>query len=179
MSKRTRTTELVAAGLVLSFLALSSTLPTSYAQVITTTSTTATTATITSSAATPTSTNNGTTTTTGNGAPSAFLGVASTTGNGVIYYQGGQLNTATVQYSDELLSLDVTKTWLISTPAWSNLTIPASGSGGPTVGGHSATMSSDLTTLYLTAPTGSSSSPFLYGYNVNARTWSTDNAPAA
>ncbi|KAI1317730.1 Negative regulator of mitotic exit [Mortierella claussenii] len=40
-------------------------------------------------------------------------------------------------------------------------------------------MSKDLKTLLITAPSGVSTSPFLYQYDVKARTWSTDNAPAA
>ncbi|KAG0365327.1 hypothetical protein BC939DRAFT_478143 [Gamsiella multidivaricata] len=167
MTKRPRTTEHVAAAFVLS-LALST--PTHAQQQPNATTTTSTT--------TPTSTSAPPAQYT-NGAPNAFIGVASATGNGRIFYQGGQLNTATVQYSNELLSLDVTVSWPISNPAWSNLTTPTSGAGGPKVSSHSATMSKDLNTLYLTAPTGELENPFLYEYNVKTATWSTENAPSA
>ncbi|KAF9200836.1 hypothetical protein BGZ49_008930 [Haplosporangium sp. Z 27] len=114
-------------------------------------------------------------------APSAFLGIATATGDGVIFYQGGQLNEPTTQYSNELFSLDTTQSWQTSSPAWTNLTAAATAIniGGPRVSGHSATMSSDLSKLYLTAPTGNSSSPFLYVYNVMSKTWSVGNAPSA
>ncbi|KAF9093370.1 hypothetical protein BGX23_003386 [Mortierella sp. AD031] len=108
--------------------------------------------------------------------PMAFLGMASATGDGQIFYHGGQLNKAVVQYSNELYSLDVTKPWQISNPAWTNLT---AANGGPAVSGHSATMSTDLKTLYLTAPLGNAASPFWYKYNVQARTWTSEVAPAA
>ncbi|KAF9341015.1 hypothetical protein BGZ91_011354 [Linnemannia elongata] len=62
--------------------------------------------------------------------PSAFLGVASATGEDQIFFHGGQLNTQKVQYSNELYSLDVTKPWPISSPAWTNLTSTAA-VGGP------------------------------------------------
>ncbi|KAG0046636.1 hypothetical protein BGZ89_005245, partial [Linnemannia elongata] len=66
--------------------------------------------------------------------PSAFLGVASATGEDQIFFHGGQLNTQKVQYSNELYSLDVTKPWPISSPAWTNLTSTAAvGGPAPTV----------------------------------------------
>ncbi|KAF9928252.1 hypothetical protein FBU30_002519 [Linnemannia zychae] len=108
--------------------------------------------------------------------PSAFLGVASATGDGQIFYQGGQLNQPEVKYSNELYSLDVTKSWIISEPAWTNLTTP---NGGPRVGGHSATMSKDNKNLYLTAPSGNPNSPFWYKYSIQSKTWAADSAPAA
>ncbi|KAF9355391.1 hypothetical protein BGX34_010497, partial [Mortierella sp. NVP85] len=109
-------------------------------------------------------------------APNAFLGVASATGNGVIYYHGGQLNTNTTQFSSELIALDVTTPWDISAPAWKNLTSP---NGPPGVSEHSATMSKDLSTLYLTVPLGDAQRPFLYQYNVDTGTWASENAPPA
>ncbi|KAG0042834.1 hypothetical protein BGZ83_012123, partial [Gryganskiella cystojenkinii] len=109
--------------------------------------------------------------------PSGVFGVASATSNDAIYYHGGQTPQATT--SGELFSLDMTKPWNVSFPAWTNLTVPSSGAGGPTVAGHSAALSQDQSTLYLTAPTGSSANPFLYEYNTKSRTWSNVNAPAA
>ncbi|KAI8358199.1 hypothetical protein B0O80DRAFT_444219 [Mortierella sp. GBAus27b] len=108
-------------------------------------------------------------------APTAFMGVASAVGNGAVFYQGGQLNTETLRFSSELISLDVTRPWNVSAPAWTNLTTP----GGPTTSYHSATMSKDLSTLYVTAPTGNPHVGFLYMYDVNTRTWSNETAPAA
>ncbi|KAF9153997.1 hypothetical protein BG015_002140 [Linnemannia schmuckeri] len=110
--------------------------------------------------------------------PSAFLGVASATGDGQIFFHGGQLNTKDLQYSNELYSLDVTKPWPISSPAWTNLTSTAA-IGGPTVGGHSAAMSSDLKSLYLTAPSNNSASAFWFKYDIQGKTWTVDPAPAA
>jgi hypothetical protein len=104
--------------------------------------------------------------------------MASATGDGQIFYHGGQLNQRELKYSNELYSLDVTKPWPISTPAWTNLTSTAA-FGGPTAGGHSATMSNDLKSLYLTAPSGNASSPFWFKYNIQAKTWTADSAPAA
>ncbi|KAI7819591.1 hypothetical protein BC939DRAFT_459688 [Gamsiella multidivaricata] len=111
-------------------------------------------------------------------APSAFLGVASASNKNFIFYEGGQLNSGTIQYTSELYSLDLTKSWPISSPAWTDLSTPSSGVKGPAVSGHSATMSKDGTTLLVTAPSGNNS-PFLYEYNIAAKTWSTVNAPAA
>ncbi|KAK3825477.1 MAG: hypothetical protein J3Q66DRAFT_327853 [Benniella sp.] len=111
-----------------------------------------------------------------NTAPNAFLGVASATGIGVIYYHGGQLNTNTTQFSNELIALDVTKPWDISSPAWKNLTSP---NGPPGVSEHSATMSKDLSTLYITVPLGDAQRPFLYQYDVDTGTWASENAPPA
>ncbi|KAG0022136.1 hypothetical protein BGZ82_011112 [Podila clonocystis] len=110
--------------------------------------------------------------------PSAFLGITSATSDKFIYYQGGQLNLPTVQYSGELFSLDVTKPWPISSPAWTNLTV-TTGVGGPLAIGHSATVSRDQSTLYVTAPTGNTSDPFFYEYNIQSATWSTTSAPLA
>ena len=111
--------------------------------------------------------------------PKAFVGLATTSTDDTVYFQGGQINAGTILYSGELFGLDVTKSWPLDNPAWNNLTIPSSGSGGPVVAGHSATMSKDQSTLYVTAPSGNAASPFLYEYNVQAMTWSTQNAPAA
>ncbi|KAF8949171.1 hypothetical protein BGZ47_009845 [Haplosporangium gracile] len=110
--------------------------------------------------------------------PSAFLGVASATGDGQIFFHGGQLNTKEVQYSNELYSLDVTKPWPISLPAWTKLTSTAA-IGGPAVGGHSATMSNDLKSLYLTAPSGNATSAFWFKYDIQGKTWTDEPAPAA
>ncbi|KAF9912133.1 hypothetical protein EC991_000543 [Linnemannia zychae] len=110
--------------------------------------------------------------------PSAFLGVATATGDGQIFFHGGQLNQVKVSYSNELYSLDVTKSWPISNPAWTNLTTAAP-NGGPAVGGHSATMSADLKSLYLTAPSDDATSPFWYKYDIQAKTWTAETAPAA
>ncbi|KAG0007769.1 hypothetical protein BGZ80_004244 [Entomortierella chlamydospora] len=113
-------------------------------------------------------------------APSAITGIASAAGNGVIFYQGGQLNVPVVQYTNDFFSLDTTKSWNTSSPAWTNLT---NVTGGPTSSGHSATMSSDLKTLYVTAPTDNTTinatAPFLYKYNVKSGTWSSESAPSA
>lgn len=111
-------------------------------------------------------------------APSAYLGTTSATSDNLIYYHGGQLNTPITQYSSELFSLDVTKSWSISAPAWTNLTV-TSGVLGPIAYGHSATMSKDQKTLYVTAPTNNKSSPFFYEYSIESATWSTASAPAA
>ncbi|KAF9429491.1 hypothetical protein BGZ76_001222, partial [Entomortierella beljakovae] len=112
-------------------------------------------------------------------APSAFLGVASVATKNNIYYQGGQLNQQTVAYSGELFSLDVTKSWSNSNPAWTNITIPTSGSTtAPVVGQQSATLSPDGTSLLVTAPTGNGG-PFLYKYSISAGSWSTIPAPSS
>ncbi|KAF9291399.1 hypothetical protein BGZ88_006911 [Linnemannia elongata] len=110
--------------------------------------------------------------------PSAFLGVASATGEDQIFFHGGQLNTQKVQYSNELYSLDVTKPWPISSPAWTNLTSTAA-VGGPAVGGHSAAMSNDLKSLYLTAPSGDATGAFWFKYDIQGKTWTAKPAPAA
>ncbi|KAF9316247.1 hypothetical protein BG003_002159 [Podila horticola] len=110
--------------------------------------------------------------------PTAFLGITSATSDKFIYYHGGQLNAATVQYSGELFSLDVTKPWSISSPAWTNLTV-TTGVRGPLTVGHSATVSRDQKTLYVTAPTGNTSDPFFYEYNIESATWSSTSAPLA
>ncbi|KAF9300147.1 hypothetical protein BGZ74_008247 [Mortierella antarctica] len=110
--------------------------------------------------------------------PTAFLGITSASSDKFIYYHGGQLNLPTVQYSSELFSLDVTKPWSISTPAWTNLTV-TTGVRGPLTVGHSATMSRDQRTLYVTAPTGNTSDPFFYEYNIQSATWSSTSAPLA
>lgn len=111
--------------------------------------------------------------------PRAFTNIASAAGKKYIYYQGGLLNQAAFQYTGELWGLDITKSWPISTPAWTNLTTPASGPPGPVTGGHSGTMSMDGSTFIITAPSGNAATPFLYQYNIAAATWSTVNAPAA
>ncbi|KAI1320640.1 hypothetical protein EDD11_000163 [Mortierella claussenii] len=164
-------------GLVLS-LSLSSTLFLSaHAQSTTTAAGTGTATATTTGAPKPTGTG-----TTGPpiNAPSGFLGLASASNKNFIFFQGGQINSRTVQYTNELYSLDMTKKWEISTPAWTNLTIPTSGTlMGPTVAGHDATMSKDQTTLLVTAPLGTAATPFLYQYNIAAGTWSTVNAPPA
>ncbi|KAF9127976.1 hypothetical protein BGW39_005452 [Mortierella sp. 14UC] len=110
--------------------------------------------------------------------PSAFLGVASATGDGQVFFHGGQLNQVQVRYSNELYSLDVTKPWPISNPAWTNLTTTTP-NGGPAAGGHSATMSADLKSLYLTAPSNNTANPFWYKYDIQAKTWTAETAPAA
>ncbi|KAF9898060.1 hypothetical protein BX616_004548, partial [Lobosporangium transversale] len=115
---------------------------------------------------------------TGVSAPTAFIGVASATGNGFVYYHGGQINKDKTEYSKEFIALDVTRSWDTSSPAWINLTIPTS-SPGFAASGHSATMSKDLSTLFLTAPVNDTSAPFLYQYNVKTGTWSSSHAPAA
>ncbi|GJJ70536.1 hypothetical protein EMPS_02885 [Entomortierella parvispora] len=111
--------------------------------------------------------------------PKAFVGLATASNNNTVYFQGGQINANTVVYSGELFALDVTATWPLSNPAWTNLTIPSSGSSGPVVAGHSGTLSKDQSTLYVTAPSGVATNPFLYEYDIQAMTWSTQNAPAA
>ncbi|KAF9570034.1 hypothetical protein EC968_002348 [Mortierella alpina] len=40
-------------------------------------------------------------------------------------------------------------------------------------------MSKDLSTLYLTAPSGNATNPFFYAYNVKTKSWSSEHAPAA
>ncbi|KAG0040692.1 hypothetical protein BGZ82_011230 [Podila clonocystis] len=112
-------------------------------------------------------------------APRAFTNIASTVGKKYIYYQGGQLNQATTQYSGELWGLDITKSWPIGEGAWTNMTATTSGPAGPVTGGHSAALSKDGSTLFVTAPSGNAATPFLYQYNTAAGTWSTVNAPAA
>ncbi|KAF9911354.1 hypothetical protein EC991_003919 [Linnemannia zychae] len=114
-------------------------------------------------------------------APSAFFGIASATNKKMIYYQGGQLNQAgAAAFSNELYALDMTKSWPKSKPAWINLTKAAGATAtGPQVGGHSAAMSADGSSVLVTAPTGDGSKPFLYTYDIAAGTWSTLNAPAA
>ncbi|KAG0342540.1 hypothetical protein BG000_003896 [Podila horticola] len=112
-------------------------------------------------------------------APRAFTNIASALGKKYVYYQGGLLNQATTQYSGELWGLDITKSWPISAPAWTNMTTPSSGPAGPVTGGHSGTMSKDGSTFIVTAPSGNAATPFLYQYNTVAGTWSTVNAPAA
>ncbi|KAF9965861.1 hypothetical protein BGZ70_003938 [Mortierella alpina] len=160
MQKRTRTTAQVVAKVTLVLAILSSSVVTTYAQT------------------TPTASSVNPSPSLIVEAPSAFLGVASATGDGAIYYHGGQLNKATVEFSDELFAIDTTVRWNISLPAWTNLTSLAGG-GGPKVSGHSATMSKDLSTIYLTAPSGNATYPFLYAYNVKTRSWSSEHAPAA
>ncbi|KAF9276977.1 hypothetical protein BGZ68_009629 [Mortierella alpina] len=160
MQKRTRTTTQVVAKVTLALAILSSSVVTIYAQTASTAS---------SIIPTPSPIVE---------APSAFLGVASATGEGAIYFHGGQLNKATVEFSDELFAIDTTVRWNISLPAWTNLTSSAGG-GGPKVSGHSATMSKDLSTIYLTAPSGNATNPFFYAYNVKTKLWSSERAPAA
>ncbi|KAG0055656.1 hypothetical protein BGZ83_007808 [Gryganskiella cystojenkinii] len=111
-------------------------------------------------------------------APVAFTGLASSSNSQTIYYQGGQINSATVLYSSELWALDVTKGWAVSSPAWTNLTSP-NAARGPAVGGHSGTMSKDGKTFMVTAPSGNAANPFLYQYDVSSATWSSSSAPAA
>ncbi|KAF9943386.1 hypothetical protein BGZ67_000066 [Mortierella alpina] len=163
MQKRTRTTAQVVAKVTLALAILSLSVVTSYAQ---TTPTASATSSITPSPSPVVE------------APSAFLDVASATGDGAIYFHGGQLNKATVEYSDELFAIDTTVRWNISLPAWTNLTSLAGG-GGPKVAGHSATMSKDLSTIYFTAPSGNATKPFFYAYNVGTKSWSSERAPAA
>ncbi|KAF9945201.1 hypothetical protein BGZ72_001558 [Mortierella alpina] len=160
MQKRTRTTAQVVAKVALALAILSSSVFTTYAQTAPTTS---------SINPSPSPIVE---------APSAFLGVASATGDGAIYLHGGQLNKATVEFSDELFAIDTTVRWNISLPAWTNLTTRLGG-GGPKVSGHSATMSKDLSTIYLTAPSGNATNPFFYAYNVITKSWSSEPAPAA
>jgi len=160
MQKRTRTTAQVVAKVTLALAILSSSVLTTYAQT------------------TPSASSVNPSPSIIVEAPSAFLGVASATGDGAIYYHGGQLNKATVEFSDELFAIDTTVRWNISLPAWTNLTSLAGG-GGPKVSGHSATMSKDLSTIYLTAPSGNATNPFFYAYYVKTRSWSSEHAPAA
>ncbi|KAF9126029.1 hypothetical protein BGX30_000189 [Mortierella sp. GBA39] len=114
-------------------------------------------------------------------APAAFLGIASTTNKKMIYYQGGQLNQAgAAAFSSDLYSLDVTKSWPKSAPAWTNLSKANTTSGtGPQVSGHSAAISADGSTLLVTAPWGDGTKPFLYSYLISSGVWSSSNAPAA
>ncbi|KAF9136112.1 hypothetical protein BGW39_006908 [Mortierella sp. 14UC] len=114
-------------------------------------------------------------------APSAFFRIASASNKKMAYYQGGQLNQAgTAAFSSDFYALDLTKSWPKSNPAWVNLSKPASGTvTAPQVGGHSAAMSADGSSVLVTAPTGDGSKPFLYSYNIAAGSWSTVNAPAA
>ncbi|KAG0345913.1 hypothetical protein BG004_002806 [Podila humilis] len=111
--------------------------------------------------------------------PLAFTNIASTAATKHIYYQGGLLNQAVFTNSNELWSLDITKSWSINSPAWSNITVPTSGPMGPLTAGHSATMSKDGSTFIVTAPSGNAANPFLYLYDIAAGTWSTVKAPAA
>ncbi|KAG0257369.1 hypothetical protein DFQ27_005174 [Actinomortierella ambigua] len=106
--------------------------------------------------------------------PPAFLSLASAAAKDAIFYHGGQLNTQQTTYTNELWSLDVTASWPISDPAWTNLTVE----GAPRVAEHSATMSKDFSTLMVTNPAGDSS-PFLYIYNLKSKVWSNAPAPAA
>ncbi|KAG0209110.1 hypothetical protein BGX28_000127 [Mortierella sp. GBA30] len=111
--------------------------------------------------------------------PSSFIFVAAAASKNNIFYHGGSNGSAV---SNELFSLDLTKTWPVSNPAWANLNPPKSGSGGPSSQHHSATVSKDGSTLLVTGPADNSQStpgPFLYQYNIDAGTWSTVNAPAA
>ncbi|KAK3834499.1 MAG: hypothetical protein J3R72DRAFT_221609 [Linnemannia gamsii] len=114
-------------------------------------------------------------------APSAFFGLASVSNKKMIYYQGGQLNQAGgAAFTADFFSLDLTKSWPKSTPAWVNLSKPASGTvTGPQVGGHSAALSADGASVLVTAPVGDGTKPFLYSYNIAAGSWSTVNAPSA
>ncbi|KAG0276508.1 hypothetical protein BGZ95_007455 [Linnemannia exigua] len=114
-------------------------------------------------------------------APSAFFGLASASNKKMIYYQGGQLNQAgSAAFSADFFSLDLTKSWPKSNPAWVNLSKPASGTiTGPQVGGHSAAMSADGGSVLVTAPVGDGTKPFLYRYDIAAGSWSTVNAPSA
>ncbi|KAG0254369.1 hypothetical protein BG011_005805 [Mortierella polycephala] len=113
-------------------------------------------------------------------APTSFVSLASAASKSHIYYHGGRLNTKEVTNSNELFSIDITRSWSISSPAWTNLTIPLSGSiMPPMTSRHSATMSKDLTKLYITAPTGDTSAPFLYTYDIQTGAWSAQDAPPA
>ncbi|KAF9967750.1 hypothetical protein BGZ70_008411 [Mortierella alpina] len=109
--------------------------------------------------------------------PTSFYAMASASNKNHVYYQGGKLFSGNLTSVNELFSLDLTKTWPITSPPWVNLSVPKSGTGGPSVSSHSATMSKDGSTLLVTAPTDNQS-PFLYKYNIAAGTWSTVNAPA-
>jgi len=109
--------------------------------------------------------------------PTSFYGIASASNKNYVYYQGGKLFSGNTTSVNELFSLDLTKTWPITSPPWVNLSVPKSGTGGPSVSSHSATMSKDGSTLLVTAPTDNQN-PFLYKYNIAAGTWSTVNAPA-
>ncbi|KAF9116819.1 hypothetical protein BGX27_010436 [Mortierella sp. AM989] len=107
-------------------------------------------------------------------APNAFIGVASASNKNFIFYHGGQLNTAPVKYTNELYSIDLTKSWPISAPAWTNLT----SSNGPSTARHAATMSADGNTLLVTAP-NTNGGPYLYQYNIASGSWSGVNTPKA
>ncbi|KAF9200717.1 hypothetical protein BGZ49_009034 [Haplosporangium sp. Z 27] len=164
-------TQRLAQGLVLSLSLSSSIFISSCAQAATSTTAPKPTGTAT---ATGTATPTPTTAVPSVSAPSAFIGLASASNNNNIFYQGGQLNSGTVQYTNELFSLDTTKSWPITNPAWTNLT----SAGAPVTGSHSATMSSDGTTLLVTAPF-TSGVTYLYQYNINTATWSGVNTPSA
>ncbi|KAF9972147.1 hypothetical protein BGZ73_004779 [Actinomortierella ambigua] len=105
--------------------------------------------------------------------PPAFLSMASATGKDAIYYHGGQLNALQTTFTNELWALDITASWPISEPAWTNLTV----AGGPHVAEHSAILSKDFSSLMVTNPAGDSS-PFLYIYNIKSKSWSNAPAPA-
>ncbi|KAG0330027.1 hypothetical protein BG004_002197 [Podila humilis] len=111
--------------------------------------------------------------------PSAYLRITSAASDNFVYYHGGQLNADTFMYSGELFSLDLTKSWSKSYPAWTNLTLSTGTVKNPVAWGHSATMSSDQSKLYLTAPTNNQSDPFFYEYDIKTATWATISAPAA
>ncbi|KAF9999372.1 hypothetical protein BGZ79_007037 [Entomortierella chlamydospora] len=161
-------TQKLAQGLVLSLSLSSSIFLASNGQ--TTTNSTTSKPTTTQTTAAPTSTI---------AAPPGFLGVASAANSNYIYYQGGQVNSANTTYTNELWSLDLTKSWPISNPAWTNLTTPRSGNVyGPATKGHSATMSTDGNTLLVTAP-NTNGGPFLLEYNIAAGSWSGVNSPTA
>ncbi|KAK3829022.1 MAG: hypothetical protein J3Q66DRAFT_23603 [Benniella sp.] len=112
-------------------------------------------------------------------APSAFYGIASAVNKDYIYYQGGQLNANTTVYTDSLYALSLTTQWPKTDPAWVNLSRPK-GITGPKVGFHSATMSKDGKTLFITAPVNDAGkTPFLYQYDIGLTAWSTVPAPEA
>ncbi|KAF9348730.1 hypothetical protein BGX26_012873 [Mortierella sp. AD094] len=112
-------------------------------------------------------------------APPGFIGVASASNKNFIYYQGGQINAPTTQFTNELWSLDLTKSWPITNPAWTNLTTPRSGNvNGPSTMSHSATMSADGNTLLVTAP-NTNGGPYLLQYNIAVGSWSGVNTPSA
>ncbi|KAF9399479.1 hypothetical protein BGZ94_005719, partial [Podila epigama] len=111
--------------------------------------------------------------------PPGFVNLASAAGSKYIYYHGGTINQGGFAESRELWGVDITKSWHISTPSWTNLTSPGGTVAGPPAAAHSATMSKDGSTFIITAPTENAATGFLYMYNTGTSTWSSVPAPAA
>ena len=106
----------------------------------------------------------------------------STVVNGTLYLYGGQASTSPGQtantWNNNLLSLDLTKTWQIASPALSSLPQP---SGPPAV--SLGTLWSSLDSLFLYGGEFSwqpavSPTPFsLWQYSIPSRSWTSQDAP--